>query len=60
MTRILRENPDLAIIVGFGPAHLRRAQITPDVWFEASHSLTLRLMRLTSFPAKATAFLERT
>ena len=30
MTRILRENPDLAIIAEFGPAHLRRAQITPD------------------------------
>ena len=38
MARILRENPDLAIIVEFGPAHLRRAQITPDVWFEAFHS----------------------
>ena len=37
MTRILRENPDLAIIAEFGPAHLRRAQITPDAWFEAFH-----------------------
>jgi FkbM family methyltransferase len=37
MTRILRENPDLAIIAEFGPAHLRRAKITPDLWFEAFH-----------------------
>jgi FkbM family methyltransferase len=35
MMRILRENPDVAIIAEFGPAHLRRAEITPDVWFEA-------------------------
>ena len=41
MARILRENPDLAIIVEFGPAHLRRAQITPDVWFEAFYSHNL-------------------
>ena len=37
MTRILRKNPDLAIIAEFGPTHLRRAQITPDRWFEAFH-----------------------
>ena len=37
MTRILGENPDLAIIAEFGPAHLRRAGITPDQWFGAIH-----------------------
>ena len=37
MARILREHPDLAIIAEFGPAHLRRAGITPDWWFEAFH-----------------------
>ena len=37
MTRILGENPDLAIIAEFGPAHLRRARITPEAWFEAFH-----------------------
>ena len=35
MTRILGENPDLAMIAEFGPSHLRRARITPDAWFEA-------------------------
>lgn len=37
MTRILCENPDLAVIAEFGPAHLRRAGITPDAWFKAFH-----------------------
>jgi len=60
MTRILRENPDLAIIAEFGPAHLRRAEITPDAWFEAFHIHASKLMRLTSSPASVVAFVTRT
>ncbi|WP_293682763.1 FkbM family methyltransferase, partial [uncultured Phenylobacterium sp.] len=33
--RTLAENPDMAIVVEFGPSHLRRTGITPEAWFEA-------------------------
>ena len=32
MTRIVAENPELAVIVEFGPEHLRRANVLCDVW----------------------------
>ncbi len=33
MRRILAENPALAVLVEFGPEHLRRAGIAVDAWF---------------------------
>jgi FkbM family methyltransferase len=32
MSRIAAENPNLALLVEFGPDHLQRAGITPEVW----------------------------
>jgi FkbM family methyltransferase len=38
MTRIIAENPHLAIIAEYGPAHLKRNQITSEKWFAAFES----------------------
>jgi FkbM family methyltransferase len=35
MERLLREAPDLAVIIEFGPSHLVRAGVTIEAWFEA-------------------------
>ena len=35
MERLLREAPDLAVIVEFGPSHLLRSGVTIEAWFEA-------------------------
>jgi FkbM family methyltransferase len=35
MTRIIRENPDVAIIAEFGPSHLKANGITSEQWFSA-------------------------
>jgi FkbM family methyltransferase len=35
MTRILVENPDMAIIAEFGPSHLERTHTTIDAWLDA-------------------------
>lgn len=32
MTRIVADNPDLALLLEFGPSHLQRAGITPAEW----------------------------
>jgi FkbM family methyltransferase len=34
MERLLREAPDLAVIVEFGPSHLLRSGVTIEAWFE--------------------------
>ena len=34
MERLLRETPDLAVIVEFGPSHLLRSGVTIEAWFE--------------------------
>lgn len=34
-TSVIENNPDLAIIVEFGPAHLARTGVTPADWFRA-------------------------
>ncbi|RQX84314.1 FkbM family methyltransferase [Burkholderia anthina] len=34
-TPVIENNPDLAIIVEFGPAHLARTGVTPTDWFQA-------------------------
>ena len=33
--RTLADNPDIAIVVEFGPSHLQRCGISPDEWFQA-------------------------
>ena len=38
MTRIIAENPHLAIIAEYGPTHLKRNQITSSQWFAAFES----------------------
>lgn len=38
MTRIIAENPHLAIIAEYGPTHLKRSQITSSQWFAAFES----------------------
>lgn len=35
MDRIIKDNPDLAVIAEFGPSHLKRAGIDPLSWFQA-------------------------
>jgi FkbM family methyltransferase len=35
MTRVIAENPDIAIIAEFGPSHLKANQISPESWFSA-------------------------
>jgi FkbM family methyltransferase len=35
MERLLRETPNLAVIVEFGPSHLLRSGVTIEAWFEA-------------------------
>src|SRR5262249_14192004 len=35
MTRIIAENPDIAIIAEFGPSHLRATKTTPEHWFSS-------------------------
>jgi len=35
MTRLIADNPDLAIVVEFGPAHLHHAGISVEAWLEA-------------------------
>ena len=35
MTRIIADNPDLAIIAEFGPSHLRASNTSPEKWFSA-------------------------
>ncbi len=35
MDRLLRENPDLAIVAEYGPSHLARIGLTPKSWFDA-------------------------
>jgi hypothetical protein len=35
MTRVIAENPDIAIIAEFGPSHLKANQIAPERWFSA-------------------------
>jgi len=35
MTRVIAENPDIAIIAEFGPSHLKANQISPERWFSA-------------------------
>lgn len=35
MERILKDNPDLAIIAEYGPSHLSRIGLTPETWFGA-------------------------
>ena len=35
MTRIIADNPDLAIIAEFGPSHLRASNTPPEKWFSA-------------------------
>jgi hypothetical protein len=34
MKRIIAENPELAVIVEFGPSHLARAGIAVSEWFD--------------------------
>ncbi len=34
MRRILADNPEIVVVVEFGPEHLRRAEITPDAWLD--------------------------
>lgn len=45
MRRILSENPELAVIIEFGPSHLARAGITPTAWLD-----TLRTPAFPSVP----------
>ena len=33
MERVISENPDLAVLLEFGPEHLRRANLTVEDWF---------------------------
>jgi FkbM family methyltransferase len=33
MTRIIAENPHVAIIAEYGPSHLRATEISPETWF---------------------------
>ena len=35
MTRIVAENPQVAIIAEYGPSHLRETDISPETWFAA-------------------------
>jgi FkbM family methyltransferase len=35
MERLVRETPDLAVIVEFGPSHLQRSGVTIEAWFAA-------------------------
>ncbi len=35
MTRIIAENPQVAIIAEYGPSHLRETDISPETWFAA-------------------------
>nr|WP_246526725.1 FkbM family methyltransferase [Plastoroseomonas hellenica] len=35
MTRIVADNPDLALLLEFGPSHLQRAGITPAEWMSS-------------------------
>jgi hypothetical protein len=35
MTRVIAENPELAIIAEFGPSHLKATHIAPEQWFSA-------------------------
>jgi FkbM family methyltransferase len=35
MDRILKENPDIALVAEYGPSHLARIGITPKAWFKA-------------------------
>jgi FkbM family methyltransferase len=35
MTRIISDNPELAIIAEFGPSHLQASQTAPEQWFSA-------------------------
>lgn len=33
MQRVVADNPELAVVLEYGPAHLRRAGVTPNQWF---------------------------
>jgi FkbM family methyltransferase len=35
MTRVIADNPELAIIAEFGPSHLKANDIAPETWFSA-------------------------
>ena len=35
MSRVINDNPDLAIIAEFGPSHLKATHVTPESWFSA-------------------------
>jgi FkbM family methyltransferase len=35
MSRVISDNPDLAIIAEFGPSHLKATHVTPESWFSA-------------------------
>ena len=35
MTRVIADNPELAIIAEFGPSHLQASNIAPETWFSA-------------------------
>lgn len=35
MSQTLERNPDLAVVVEYGPSHLQRVGISPAAWFEA-------------------------
>ncbi len=35
MTRVIADNPELAIIAEFGPSHLKATNIAPETWFSA-------------------------
>ena len=46
MARTLAANPEIRIVVEFGPEHLRRAGIEPLQWLEELVSLGLRVQRV--------------
>jgi FkbM family methyltransferase len=37
MTRVIADNPELAIIAEFGPSHLKASHTVPEKWFSAFH-----------------------
>lgn len=37
--RLLTSNPDIALVVEFGPSHLRRIGISPEEWFDSFKEL---------------------